>query len=88
MYRYLDAAQLVKHSLGLMRGCPQAMLVYLYWEPRNWREFREFREHREEIADLPLLRAMCYGEFEITVRPREACEIPKPNVPRRVPLSI
>jgi hypothetical protein len=45
MYRYLDAAQLVKHSLGLMRGCPQATLVYLYWEPLNWREFREFREH-------------------------------------------
>jgi hypothetical protein len=70
-YRYLDAAQLVKHALGLMRGCPQAVLVYLYWEPRNWREVREFREHREEIAHLqrsigvttPAFHAMTYGQL-------------------------
>ena len=70
-YRYLDAAQLVKHSLGLMRGCPQATLLYLYWEPVNWHEFREFREHRDEIAGLgavlgassPPLRAMTYAQL-------------------------
>jgi hypothetical protein len=70
-YRYLDAAQLVKHSLGVMRACPQATLVYLYWEPLNWRAFREFGEHRAEIAELqevvgaatPALRAMTYAEL-------------------------
>lgn len=70
-YRYLDAAQLVKYALGLMRGCPQATLVYLFWEPVNWCEFREFREHRDEIADLhasivaatPVLHAMTYAQL-------------------------
>jgi len=70
-YRYLDAAQLVKHSLGLMRGCPQATLMYLYWEPLNWRAFREFGEHQDEIAEFQesvkaaavALRAMTYAQL-------------------------
>jgi hypothetical protein len=53
-FNHLDAAQLVKHYLGLrhsLRGRegPQ-VLVYLFWEPRNAEEIPEFREHRGEVA--------------------------------------
>lgn len=53
-YRFLDVAQLVKHALGLAHTFPKKVktLLYLYWEPVNWREFDEFRRHREEIARL------------------------------------
>src|SRR5207244_3206195 len=36
-YKFLDAAQLAKHALGLQTrygACP-VRLVYLYWEPSN-----------------------------------------------------
>jgi hypothetical protein len=70
-YRYLDAAQLVKHALGLIRGCPQVALMYLFWEPANWREFPEFGQHREEVAHLqaavagatPALHTMTYAQL-------------------------
>lgn len=52
--QYLDAAQLVRHYLGL-RNQPEfkgkkIVLLYLFWEPENWRDFAEYRQHREEIA--------------------------------------
>jgi len=51
-YRLLDAAQLVKHHLGLRRtysGRP-VTLAYLYWEPTNASEIPECAVHRAEVA--------------------------------------
>lgn len=52
LYQHLDAAQLVKHYLGLRNvfGGKDVTLLYLYWEPSNADEISEFRRHREEIA--------------------------------------
>ena len=52
--QYLDAAQLVRHYLGL-RNQPEyqgkkIVLLYVFWEPENWRDFPEYRRHREELA--------------------------------------
>ena len=51
--QYLDAAQLVRHYLGL-RNQPEfagrkIVLLYLFWEPENWNEFPEYRHHRAEL---------------------------------------
>jgi hypothetical protein len=53
-YRYLDAAQLIKHYLGLSHSEPTTSLtlLYLFWEPRNWQEFDAFRQHRAEIREF------------------------------------
>lgn len=53
-YRYLDAAQLVKHALGLMGkyGTREVRLIYLYWEPRNSEGWEECRLHSVEAQDL------------------------------------
>ncbi len=52
--QYLDAAQLVRHYLGL-RNRPECqgkrvILLYLFWEPENWADFPEYRQHRAEIS--------------------------------------
>ena len=52
--QYLDAAQLVRHYLGL-RNQPafkgkKIVLFYVFWEPENWADFPEYRQHRAEIA--------------------------------------
>lgn len=51
-YRFLDAAQLIKHYFGLARTFADkpVTLLYLYWEPVNAREIDAFRQHRDEIA--------------------------------------
>lgn len=53
-YRHLDAAQLVKHYLGLRHSFPerQRALVYLYWEPTNARDHLVYGNHRKEVADF------------------------------------
>jgi hypothetical protein len=50
-FRSLDAAQLVKHYLGLSRCWPgkRLTLLYAYWEPKNASAFDEFVEHRKEV---------------------------------------
>jgi hypothetical protein len=49
-YRHLDAAQLIKHAFGLLRRFPgPVVLLYLYWEPRNFPEWPECAAHRAEI---------------------------------------
>lgn len=52
--QHLDAAQLVRHYLGL-RNRPECqgkrvILLYLFWEPENWADFPEYRQHRAEIS--------------------------------------
>ena len=50
-FRLFDAAQLVKHYLGLVRRFDDmpVVLVYLYWEPKDWHAHRAFRAHRDEV---------------------------------------
>jgi hypothetical protein len=72
-YRWLDAAQLVKHAFGLAHTFKQGpvTLLYLFWEPSNPEEFPIFAEHRTEIARFaasiaggtPAFIAMSYPEL-------------------------
>lgn len=50
-YRWLDAAQLVKHAFGLAHTFPDrsVTLLYLFWEPANPAAYPVFAEHRAEI---------------------------------------
>jgi hypothetical protein len=53
-YSHLDAAQLVKHALGLKNCFPEATptLLYLFWEPLNAADWGECAMHRAEIEDV------------------------------------
>jgi hypothetical protein len=64
-YRYLDAAQLVKHYLGLVTAFSnrQRTLVYLYWEPRNAADLGLYRDLRREVADFAAAVATCDTRF-------------------------
>jgi len=53
-YKHLDAAQLVKHYLGLIHNFgerPRALL-YLFWEPDDLSRTPEFAKHRNEAEDF------------------------------------
>lgn len=52
LYRWLDAAQLVKHAFGLAHTFPgrRVHLLYLFWEPRNADAYAHFRDHRAEAT--------------------------------------
>ena len=72
-YRWLDAAQLIKHVFGLAHTFRDrdVLLLYLYWEPANAASFPVFGQHRQEIAEFadrvrgstPAFAAMSYGEL-------------------------
>lgn len=74
-YRHIDVAQLIKHALGLAREGSirkkRAVLVYLYWEPKNAAEIKTFQKHRDELAQLrrrmknsvPRLIALSYRQI-------------------------
>lgn len=72
-YRYLDAAQLVKHAFGLARCFEnQAVtLLYLYWEPRNPDDLPELRQHRDAVdrfshdvaGATPAFKAVSYRDL-------------------------
>lgn len=54
---HLDRAQLIKHAFGLHRYCREhpdrrATLLYLFWEPTNWRNFEACCRHRSEVEDF------------------------------------
>lgn len=53
-YKFLDAAQLVKHAFGLLKGfgSRDIRLVYLYWEPANGDQWEDCRRHRQEASAL------------------------------------
>ena len=71
--RYLDAAQLIKHALGLSKQHPdrELHLVYVYWEPDDGDQFGEVLAHREEIGEFldrvgdasPRLHALSYAQL-------------------------
>lgn len=52
---YLDIAQLIKHTIGLLnnkhenKNIKEAILVYIYWEPINSDKFEICRTHKKEI---------------------------------------
>ena len=50
---YLDAAQLIKHSIGLInnkiKNGKNMILYYLYWTPINWKEINEYNLHENEL---------------------------------------
>jgi hypothetical protein len=83
-YRYLDAAQLIKHAFGLMRNFPDrvVLLVYLYWEPRDATEWHDCLLHRQEAIELatnvcgsrvtlwPMSYLELWAEWEPTHTPR------------------
>jgi hypothetical protein len=72
-YRWLDAAQLVKHAFGIAYTFPDqpTTLLYLFPEPSNPEEYPIFAEHRAEVArfaasisgDEPNFVAMSYPEL-------------------------
>jgi Restriction Endonuclease associating with ARP len=73
-YRWVDAAQLVKHAFGLAYTFPDKpiTLLYLFWEPSNADAHPIFAEHRSEIAHFaasigsdrrPQFVAMSYPEL-------------------------
>lgn len=73
-YKWLDAAQLIKHAFGLSHTFPDrsVSLVYLYWEPTNTEVSSIFQEHRNETAELadrvkdrggPCFSSMTYNEL-------------------------
>ena len=51
---YLDTAQLIKHSIGLVnnKGRKKAKLIYIYWEPLNSEEFPIYKQHKEELDEF------------------------------------
>jgi hypothetical protein len=53
-YRYLDAAQLIKHYLGLRTTYPgrPVTLAYLYWVPTNADDLAPCSIHAAEIAEF------------------------------------
>lgn len=54
--QHLDAAQLVKHYIGMSNLSfereKEKNLLYLFWEPENWKDFDIFKRHRSEIKDF------------------------------------
>lgn len=72
-YKWLDAAQLIKHAFGLAHTFKgrKVTLLYLYWEPENSDSSTLFAEHRREIDEFadrmsgssPTFRAISYPEL-------------------------
>ena len=56
LFKFLDAAQLVKHYLGMRNTLgsinAEQALLYVYWEPANAEEHEEFYRHRDEVQYL------------------------------------
>ncbi len=54
---HLDAAQLIKHYLGLRhryRNVNNVLLVYLYWKPLNADAFEEYKRHAQDLKEFQL----------------------------------
>jgi hypothetical protein len=65
IYTHFDAAQVVKHYLGLVRSFPRRprVLAYLFWEPTNASAIYEFVSHRKEVADFAERVGGCETRF-------------------------
>jgi hypothetical protein len=62
----LDAAQLVKHYLGVRRSATERrkVLLYLFWEPLNAASFSVFADHRRQIAEFSKMVQGSEVEFQ------------------------
>ena len=55
---FLNVAQLIKHSIGLLKNKEnkEAILVYIYWQPKRWDingAFQKiYEQHNREIEDF------------------------------------
>ncbi len=61
---YLDAAQLIRQSIGLINKSlhtycfllnalhVKPVLLYIYWLPVNWYDFEEYRQHEREVDEF------------------------------------
>lgn len=52
----LDTAQLIKHSIGLLKnkGERKAKLIYVYWQPINADNFPIYEQHKNELEDFSM----------------------------------
>jgi hypothetical protein len=70
LFKFLDAAQLVKHYLGMRNtlGSVKAeqALLYVYWEPANAGDIEEFCRHRDEVRYLT--EAVSGGQIRFVAR--------------------
>jgi hypothetical protein len=73
-YRFLNAAQLVKHAIGLRRyaGSSPVTLMYLYWEPSNGETLPTVRDHRAEVEQF---RSLLDGSSAVRLVPVAAPSI-------------
>lgn len=64
-FRHLDAAQLVKHYLGLIHSHADRArtLLYVYWEPLNAGHIAEFVAHRQEVTAFTFAVSGCETKF-------------------------
>lgn len=54
---YLDVAQLIKHSIGLINHkenseSKKIILVYIYWTPDNFADFEVYNQHEKELIEF------------------------------------
>lgn len=53
---YLDVAQLIKHSIGLINHKKltrqNVVLVYIYWMPENFDKYSEYIQHSKELSEF------------------------------------
>ena len=67
-FRFADAAQLLKHYLGIrsrLGGGRRGWLHYVFWEPTNWVDIPEYLAHRAELDDI----AGLIGPSSVTLLP-------------------
>jgi hypothetical protein len=64
-YKRLDAAQLVKHYLGLKVAYDRRprVLLYVYWEPANAEDHKPFVAHRRELQRFASCVDGCETKF-------------------------
>jgi len=53
-FEYLDAVQLIKHYFGIKKknSIKKKVLLYVFWEPINFKEHDIFTKHRDEIIQF------------------------------------
>ena len=70
LFKFLDAAQLVKHYLGMRKTLgsvkTEQALLYVYWEPVNASDIEEFCRHRDEVSRLT--EALGGGQMKFIAR--------------------
>jgi hypothetical protein len=70
LFKFLDAAQLVKHYLGMRNTLgnvnAEQALLYVYWEPANAGDIEEFCRHRDEVRRLT--EAVSGGQIKFVAR--------------------